>query len=376
MTAAPTTLRRDPRAVWAVARGPLAILAVVLVLAAVLAAFAPRTTRGFLDPESTAGNGSLALATLLRERGVQVDLARTSAEVRGIGRDATVLVPVADELSAVQLEALRASRADLVLVAPNAGQLRELAPGVEPAGRSSASTWAPDCDLPAVRAAGEITAGTSTYAAGQGVACYRDADGAGLVQVSVGGRTVTVLGGIETLTNESLADEGNAALSLNLLGGHPRLVWFRGVPEGVPVDQRRSIGELLPPGWLWAAGMLGVAAVLTIGWRARRLGRVVSEPLPVVVRAAEAVEGRARLYRRARARGHAADVLRDASRDRLAGLVGTSTRPALVAAVAARTGRPGVEVDGLLYGPAPVDDRAMIDLARALDACEAEVRRS
>ena len=41
-------------------------------------------------------------------------------------------------------------------------------------------------------------------------------------------------------------------------------------------------------------------------WRARRLGPVVAEPLPVVVRAAETVEGRARLYRRGGARGQAA----------------------------------------------------------------------
>jgi hypothetical protein len=121
-----------------------------------------------------------------------------------------------------------------------------------------------------------------------------------------------------------------------------------------------------------------------VAWRARRLGRVVTEPLPVTVRAAEAVEGRARLYRRARARGHAADVLREATRARIAGLVGNTAatsasgtaRAVLVTAVAARTGRPAVQVDELLYGPAPVDDSAMIELARALDACEAEVRRA
>lgn len=369
-----TTLRRDPRTVWAAARGPVAIGVVIVVLAVILAALTPRTTRGFLDPDSTSADGSRALATLLRDRGVRVDLLRTSAELRGIGSDATVLVPLADTLSAVQLDALRATGADLVLTLPNDGQLRVLAPGVEQGSpRAGERAWQPDCDLAAVRAAGAVTAGARAYTAAQGISCYRDEDGAGLVQVTVDGRTVTVLGGYEALTNGALADEGNAALTMNLLGQHPRLVWFRGIPEGVSVDQRRPITALVPEGWLWATGMLVVAALLTIGWRARRLGRVVTEPLPVVVRAAEAVEGRARLYRRARARDHAVEVLREATRARLAGLVGTSTRPALVAAVAARTGRPPVEVDGLLYGPAPMDDSAMIDLARALDACEAEV---
>jgi hypothetical protein len=162
---------------------------------------------------------------------------------------------------------------------------------------------------------------------------------------------------------------------MNLLGGHSRLVWFRALPEGAPVDQQRGFAELVPEGWLWATYMLGVAAALAVAWRARRLGRVVTEPLPVTVRAAEAVEGRARLYRRGRARGHAADVLREATRARMAGLVGSTEPAVLVAAVAVRTGRPAVQVDALLYGPAPVDDSAMIELARALDACEAEVRR-
>ncbi|MDN5858332.1 MAG: DUF4350 domain-containing protein [Pseudonocardia sp.] len=375
-----TTLRRDPRQVWAAARGPLAIAAVIIVLGAVLAAFAPRSTRGALDPESASPRGSLALATLLRERGVQVDLARRSAELAGTGPDATIVVPFADTLSRIQLDAVAATGADLVLVQPNDGQLDVLAPGVSAVPLRADADWLPDCGLPAVRAAGQVTTGSRYYTSARGIVCYRASDGetrgGGLVQISSGGRTVTVLGSSQVLTNEALADDGNAALAMNLLGQHPRLVWFRAVQEGASVDQRRPIVELVPDGWLWATGMLAVAAVLAIGWRARRLGRVVTEPLPVAVRAAEAVEGRARLYRRARARGHAADVLRDATRARLAGLVGTAIRPALIAAVAARTGRQPGEVDELLYGPAPVDDHAMIELARALDACEATVRRS
>jgi hypothetical protein len=112
-------------------------------------------------------------------------------------------------------------------------------------------------------------------------------------------------------------------------------------------------------------------------WRARRLGPVVREPLPVVVRASEAVEGRARLYRRAGAREHAAETLREATRARLRPLVGLPPDAAageLVGAVAARVGRR--DVGGLLYGPPPGDDAGLVALARALDECEGEVRRS
>jgi hypothetical protein len=315
--------------------------------------------------------------TLLRERGVQVEHATSSADLRGVDRNTTVLVPFPESLSQIQLDALAATPADLVLLQPIGGQLRVLAPGVEVDGGAGEAPLEPGCLLPAARSAGVAVTGAATYLAPpDAITCYATPDGPAVVQVRAGGRTVVVLGGRTAFTNDDLADEGDAALAMNLLGGHPRLVWFRALPEGAPVDQQRSIDQLVPQGWLWAAYMLGVAAVLAVAWRARRLGRVVTEPLPVTVRAAEAVEGRARLYRRARARGHAADVLRDATRARIAGLVGSSERPVLVAAVAARTGRAPVQVDALLYGPAPVDDSAMIDLARTLDACEAEVRRA
>ncbi|SHK05061.1 protein of unknown function [Pseudonocardia thermophila] len=378
-TEPPTALRRDPRALWRAARGPLAIAALLLAVAVVVAALSPRTNRGVLDPQSPAQQGSMALATLLRERGVTVEEARTSADLHDVGRGATVLVPFPERLSRIQLDALAATEADLVLLAPSDGQLEVLAPGVTVDSRTGSEIPMPAaCLLPAAVAAGPAVTGAVTYRAPRdAITCYPDEHGAAaLVQVRAGGRTVVVLGGDDAFTNADLADEGNAALAMNLLGAHPRLVWFRAVPEGVPVDEQRSLTELLPEGWVWATYMGWVTALLAVLWRARRLGRVVVEPLPVAVRAAEAVEGRARLYRRARARGHAAEVLRDAARNRLATLVGTGDRTGMVAAVAARTGRAPAAVDALLYGPPPVDDSAMIELARALDACEAEVRRA
>ncbi len=130
------------------------------------------------------------------------------------------------------------------------------------------------------------------------------------------------------------------------------------------------LSELLPD-WVrpGALQLLVAAAVLAL-WRARRLGRVVPEPLPVVVRSAEAVEGRARLYRASGARDRAAEALRSAARARLVrrlGLPPGVDRPALVAALVERTGRPAPDVDGLLHGPPPPDDAALVGLADALD---------
>ncbi|MFD9129984.1 DUF4350 domain-containing protein, partial [Kitasatospora sp. NPDC059571] len=126
---------------------------------------------------------------------------------------------------------------------------------------------------------------------------------------------------------------------------------------------------------------LPVAAAPAALWRARGLGRVVAEDLPVVVRAAETTEGRARLYRRANARGHAAEALRRAVRHRLAPVLGVPPAadgpdPAtLCAAAAARTGRPSAEVQALLYGGPPTDDAALLRLTDHLDALERQVRQ-
>ena len=118
-------------------------------------------------------------------------------------------------------------------------------------------------------------------------------------------------------------------------------------------------------------------AILAL-WRARRLGPVVTEPLPVVVRASEAVEGRSRLYRAARARGTAAEALRAGTRDRVVrrlGLATDSGRAAVVDAVTARTGRDPAELDALLYGAAPGDDAALVRLAGDLSALEQSLTR-
>jgi len=73
-------------------------------------------------------------------------------------------------------------------------------------------------------------------------------------------------------------------------------------------------------------------------WRGRRLGPLVFEPLPVVVKSAETAEGRARLYHEAHDIARAADTLRAGTVVRLAAdlRVGAGADTVDVAAAAAR----------------------------------------
>lgn len=383
MTGAGTSRHVDPRRVWRAARTPVAIAVLVVVAAVLLTMLVDRTSRGPLDPAGVAPAGSRAVAELLRDNGVTVDVVRTSADIDRAGDGTSVLVPFPQRLADTQVEALRRSSSDIVLVAPDQDVLTALAPGVRlTALNEPVDVRAPDCLLRSAVSAGPVDLGGRLYRGDDAVGCYPTDGGNALLQRTSGGRTVTVLGSSDILTNEALAREGNAALALSLLGTVPRLLWFLPTDEDTAADPRD--GELIPAGWAWGAAQLCIAAVIVMLWRARRLGPVVTEPLPVVVRSAEAVEGRARLYRRAGARAHAADVLRYAATARMAPMLGLPDVPrhagapdhALVAGIAQRTGRPGGEVHSLLYGPSPVDDAALIMLADTLDACEAEVRRA
>jgi hypothetical protein len=127
----------------------------------------------------------------------------------------------------------------------------------------------------------------------------------------------------------------------------------------------------LLPGWAWVGlALLFLAALGYALASARRLGPPVSEPLPVAVRAAETVEGRGRLYRRAKAREVALDTLRTSTLNRLRpalGLEPDAAAPVVVAELAARTGRPVDELDGILYSLSPDKDAELVRLVGELD---------
>jgi hypothetical protein len=208
--------------------------------------------------------------------------------------------------------------------------------------------------------------------------CYTSTSGPTLVQVPVRGRMITVLGTGAPLTNARLASAGNAALAINLLPSH-RVVWL--VPPVAVVAAPTAAGprtftSLLPVAVYLVTIQLLIAALLAAFWRARRLGQLVFEPLPVVVRAAETTEGHGHLYQSRHARGQAADALRAALRSRLEpalGLPPGADRDAIVAALAQRSAIEPTRISELVFGQPPATDQALLALASDLDNLEREV---
>jgi hypothetical protein len=367
-------------------RRPALVVAVVLgvgLLATALTLSGAAQDR--LDPDGAAPQGARALRVLLEDQGVAVTRVTTSAAaLSAAGPDGTLVVVASARLGDAALDRLAAYRGDLVLVEPSQRVLAALAPEITLGTPIPSEVRDPGCGYDVATRAGRADGGglaavSSTPSGGTVDLCYGGPDGAGLVHlVHPGGRVLVVLGSGAALTNDLLGNEGNASLGLGVLGGHGRLTWLMSGPELDGAGQK-SVSELLPRGVGLAALQLVVVVLLLALWRGRRLGPLVVEPLPTVIRAAETTEGRARLYRRARATGPAASALRGASIRRLLPLVGLG--PAASAAettpvVAARSGMSTADVHALLFGPAPGDDAALVRLKAQLDALERTVRRS
>lgn len=363
---APTTQSPDARQVWRAARGPFLIGAVMLVAAIVITLLRGGGSDGAVDPDSVTPAGSRALARLLQDRGVEIVRADALTVVRdNIGDDTTLLITQPNWLSPQQLTTLRGEARAVVAIGATGEALTALVPSAREENNLRPDTRQPGCDY---NAAGAVRIGGVSYS---GPSCY----GGTLVRAD----GVTLLGDATPLANESLDEEGNAALAMRVLGQHKRLIWYMpSLAEAASGGERveKSFYHLVPAGWWFGLGQVGVAVLLFMAWRARRLGPIVDEPLPVVVRAAETTEGRARLYRRAKATDHAADALRTATISRLVPLLGLpadAAPEAITEGVTARTGREAAAVHAVLFGPPPNTEQALVQLADALDTLADEV---
>ncbi|GLU49662.1 DUF4350 domain-containing protein [Nocardiopsis ansamitocini] len=366
--------------VWRRVRGPLAFLVGASVLGVLVSLNAVPSPIGDLDPEGANPDGSRALVQILRDDfDVPVTIARDTDEaVAAAGADSVLVLVKSHRLTAGELDRLAGLPGDRLLVQPTTQAIKALAPGVEVTGRGDdRDVLSPECTLEAARTAGDARTGGELYS-GASTACYPAEGGSALVRTDSGDATVTILGSGDPMRNRFLAYEGNAALMINLLAGDG-VVWF--LPDVPSTGGASDPVDLLHPGFLPGAGMLLAALLLLALWRGRRLGPLVAERLPVVVRASETTEGRARLYTARRARPNAAEALRSGAlssvRPRLG--LGTETAPeAVVEAVSQRSPRDPEQIRALLYGgpsdPYTADDTALVRLADELDALDREVR--
>lgn len=339
-----------------------------------------------LSPGNPAPDGARAVAEVLAAQGVDVVRATSYEDALAAldGGPATLFLNDAQAyLSAAQVAHL-SEEADLaVLAAPGARQLSALDDGFEQLGAvpfdlgDDEPGLQADCSDPDATAAGTLSMTGTAYS---GILeCFPTTIGGtegGLYVTSADG-SVAVLGAPGILSNEMMPDEGHAALALGVLGSFPTLVWYE--PTGADVvASGEGIDPLtLLPAWVdhllvW----LLACSVLAMLWRGRRLGPLAAEPLPVVVRAAETAEGRARLYQDSGSVAHAAANLRAATLARLARRlrVDRSATPVEVLDAASRQGgRPRIELERRLLHHTPTTNRELVLWAQEILDLEKEI---
>lgn len=342
-----------------------------------------------LSPGNPAPNGARAVAEVLTEQGI--DVVRPSSfedalDVLMAGPATVLLYDPGAYLSADQVLELTDTAEFSVLAAPTARQLRSLDEEFDVVGPvpfdfgGDAPATEAGCSDPAATAAGRITTTGTAYSGP--VECFptpiEDETG-GLVVTDTSG-SVSILGAPAILSNESITDEGNAALALRSLGSQPTLVWFEPTSADVVSTGQGIDPFTLLPTWvnylfIWLLG----CSILAMLWRGRRVGPLAAEPLPVVVRAAETAEGRARLYQDSGATAHAAANLRAATLARMARRlrVDRSVAPGEIIDAASRHGgRSRAELQQRLIDYTPTTNRELVLWAQEILDLEKEITSS
>ena len=357
-----------------------------------------------MEPEGTGPAGGAALIAVLEQNGVDVEPVTSigdAARALDSREGTTVVVANASNLGTAAARTLRQGSVGVdrvVVLSPSSDQLRALGAQVRARPIGAGVEVESRCDIGPVDEGDTLVGIDTRYeaegdSAGPARVCFPltiDAEdgeteegdhGAGLIDLpsSSGHAPLTVVGSQTAFANGAITQEDNAAIALRLLGGSPRLVWYQpGVADLAAGDETQADGGLLPAWLAPVLALLATGLVVLALVRGRRLGRLVREPLPVVVRAIETTESRGRLYRRAQDRPRAAAVLRLATLTRLRtrlGLRRGDPVEAVARATSAATGHPVSAVLDLLAGPPPVDDAALVRLAEDLTALEEKAHR-
>jgi hypothetical protein len=186
------------------------------------------------------------------------------------------------------------------------------------------------------------------------------------------------LGGPTPLLNENLGTRDNAVLGAALVAPSPG-ARVAVLDPLTPVGDHaaRSLLEVLSPGVKRALVQLAIAFVLYALFKARRLGRVVREPLPVQIAGSELTAAVGDLLQQSRDPEASATILRDglrrSIRDRL-GVPLDATADVVADTVATRTGSPRDAVLAAIGDRRVTNDAELVQLARQIELIRKEVQ--
>lgn len=363
----------------AAATGAAAAVALAVVVSTQLA---PKGDSRPLSVHNAGPDGARAVSGILGSHGVAVrDVESFDAAMAALADRPGATLLLYDRsgfLDPSRLDELNARAGRVVLVTPRLGTLTALGPGIIQAGvvPDSTALLEPGCGLSDPAAAGAVS-GTGGFLYDGATVCYSPPGSAAGLLAGTDDGGLTVLGSTALLNNGGLADHGHAALALRTLGSSEYLVWYLpGLGDAAAAESTQTLDDLAPDWVVFLGPWLMFVAVLAIVWRGRRLGPLVFEPLPVVVKAVETAEGRARLYQDSHSLDRARDNLRAGTLVRLAlalRLGSQATADDVVQAAARHLGLPATDISGLIQEH-PSTAARLVHWSQELDKLENEVR--
>jgi len=338
-----------------------------------------------LDPTSPRESGTLALAEVLRQQGVEVIVTTSLSETREAlaeASESTLFLTNFDGFLSDEQIADASNLAPTVIIAePGITELLAVAPEVANAG-TRVGTVPAQCPSPLASQAPEISAGPSSLRIidneSGAVGCYgNDELGFGLISIDRGSTNLVLLAATNALTNGAITTADNAAFALRLLGQNDTLVWYTPSFDDLSDAGGIKTYDELSPDWVTPVAWLIVLTLLTAAiWRGRRFGPLVIEKLPVTVRSNETMQGRARLYEKTAARLHTLDSLRIGSIRRLTTLCGmpsTASIDDVINRISPLIDQPVAQLRQLLVDARPTNDSELLSLSDELLALEQRV---
>lgn len=369
----------DARA-WAIGAGAV----VVTLLALVAIGRGSRSDRP-LDPRSDERLGTSALVALAGELGADVTVDDRFPDLDA-AQVPDVIVLFSDRLGdgqRTQLDAWIDGGGRLLVTDP----VSEYAPPIvdefsdvvelEPSSRMRARCEIGALDGIDVGAVEPRNGGVLFDAAGRDSCVTDGSGGAYVVADERGAGTVVTVGGSGLVVNAALAEGQNAAVVAALVAPSAGTDVLVLAPDALAggASGSRTLADLVPDGVTRGLVQLGIAFVLYAAWRARRLGRPVTEPRPPALAGSELVAAVGTLLDRSGNPGHAADLLRADLRRFLGEHLGLppDTDAETLARIAAD--RTPAHHDALLWAlTAPVhDDDGLVWLASTIDRIRLEV---
>jgi len=342
------------------------IMAAVLVVAALFIGGAGGDGPAY-DPRSVNPDGAKGLVETLERLGATVDLddAVPSAE-------ASTAIVLRDRLSFDDSAELGewVERGGVLVVADLSN---DLAAGIS--GLGSEQVERGTCTIAALDDVQQLPVGGSSLRAQGNESCFGDGNRALIVAERVGQGTVVTVGSPDLFTNANLDEADAAVLAVGLLAprGDDAHVSFVG-PSVVEFGEE-DINDLVPTRVRNAIWQL-MAAFLFYGlYRARRLGGVVAEPLPVHIEGSELVLQAGVLSERAKDPASAAQLLRADMLQRVRktlSIPSTDGDDVVASRIADRTGLASDQVAAALLASITTESE-LVELAQQLSEIDTQL---